>query len=152
MTAEGTVGAPTCFFNACILRYCLSKPLTLTSLSCSLNAVLYQASRCGTPSLALLQFFFIHFFISIAVLENVLPDAGLQKRATFSTLNVGLDGTGNQTRSTCVASSGTNRSAIHYALWVTCFEMRQIAGMCRGRTTKKKKFVAFFIIMYNNDK
>jgi hypothetical protein len=38
-----------------------------------------------------------HFIISIAVLENVLLDAGLQKRATFSTLNVGLAGTGNQT-------------------------------------------------------
>jgi hypothetical protein len=38
-----------------------------------------------------------HFIISIAVLENVLLDAGLQKRDTFSTLNVGLAGTGNQT-------------------------------------------------------
>jgi hypothetical protein len=57
----------------------------------------------------------ICFIISIAVLENVPPDAGLQKRATFSTLNVGLDGTGNQSQDTSVASSGTNRSAIHYA-------------------------------------
>jgi hypothetical protein len=32
---------------------------------------------------------------SIAVLENVPPDVELQKRATFSTLNVGLAGTGN---------------------------------------------------------
>jgi hypothetical protein len=56
-----------------------------------------------------------HFIIAIAVLENVPPDAGLQKIATFSTLNVGLAGTGNQTRATCMASSGTNRSAIHYA-------------------------------------
>jgi hypothetical protein len=55
------------------------------------------------------------FIISIAVLENVPPDAGLQKRATFSTLNVGLAGTGNQTRATCVASSVARRSAIHYA-------------------------------------
>jgi hypothetical protein len=31
-----------------------------------------------------------HFIISIAVLENVPPDAGLQKRVTFSTLNVGI--------------------------------------------------------------
>jgi hypothetical protein len=60
--------------------------------------------------------FLTHFIISIAVLENVPPDAGLQKRATFSTLNVGLAGTGNRSRATCVASSGTNRSAIHYAL------------------------------------
>jgi hypothetical protein len=51
-----------------------------------------------------------HFVISIAVLENVPPDTGLQNRATFSTLNVGLAGTGNQSRATC-----TNRSAIYYA-------------------------------------
>jgi hypothetical protein len=36
-----------------------------------------------------------YFIISIAVLKNVPPDTGLQKRATFSTLNVGLVGTGN---------------------------------------------------------
>jgi hypothetical protein len=56
-----------------------------------------------------------HFIISIAVLENVPPEAGLQKRATLSTLNVGLAGTGNQTGATCVESSGASRSAIHYA-------------------------------------
>jgi hypothetical protein len=55
-----------------------------------------------------------HFIISIAVLENT--NVGLQKRDTFSTLNVGLAGTGNRTRATCEASSGTNRSAIHYTL------------------------------------
>jgi hypothetical protein len=59
--------------------------------------------------------FLTHFIISIALLENVPPDAGLQKRATLSTLNVGLAGTGNRTRSTCVASSVARRSAIHYA-------------------------------------
>jgi hypothetical protein len=32
------------------------------------------------------------FIISIAVLENVPPDTGLQKRTTFSTLKVGLSG------------------------------------------------------------
>jgi hypothetical protein len=56
-----------------------------------------------------------HFMISIAVLENVPADAELQKRATFSTLIMGLAGSGNQTRATCIASSGTDRSAIHYA-------------------------------------
>jgi hypothetical protein len=101
------------FFNACILRYYLSK--LLTSLSCSLNAVfpglkMWDTFACNTTKKL------IHFIISIAVLENVPPDAGLQKRATFSTLNVGLTGTGYQTLATCVASSGTNRSAIHYAL------------------------------------
>jgi hypothetical protein len=66
--------------------------------------------------LALLQFFLAPYIISILVLENVLPDAGFHKRATFSTLNVGLVGTGKQTRATCVAKSGTNRSVIHNAL------------------------------------
>jgi hypothetical protein len=88
------------FFNACILRYYLSRPLT--SLSCSLNAVfpglkLWDAFTCAKAN------FLTHFIISIAVLENVPPGAGLQKRANFSTLNVGLPGTGNRTRDTCVA-------------------------------------------------
>jgi hypothetical protein len=39
--------------------------------------------------------FLTHLIISIAVLENVPPDAGLHKRTTFSTLNIGLAGTGN---------------------------------------------------------
>jgi hypothetical protein len=82
--------------------------------SCSLNAVfpglkMWDTFACATAK------FLTHFIISIAVLENVPPDEGLQKRATFSTLNVGLAGTGNRPRATCVASSGTNRSALHYA-------------------------------------
>jgi hypothetical protein len=54
------------------------------------------------------------FIISIAVLENVPLDAGIQKRANFFTLIVGLAGTWDQTRATCVASSSVNRSAFHY--------------------------------------
>jgi hypothetical protein len=78
-------------FNVCILRYYLSKPLT--SLSCSLNTVfpglkMWDTFACATA------IFLAHFIISIAVLENVPPDAGLQKRATFSTLTVGLPGPG----------------------------------------------------------
>jgi hypothetical protein len=38
--------------------------------------------------------FLSHFIISIAVLDKVTPEAGLQKRAIFSTLNIGLSGTG----------------------------------------------------------
>jgi hypothetical protein len=49
--------------------------------------------------------FLTHFIISIAVLENVPPDAGLQKTTE----------TGNQTQATCLAGSVTRRSAIHYA-------------------------------------
>jgi hypothetical protein len=57
--------------------------------------------------------FLIQLYSAIATC-NVLPDAGLQKRANFSTLIVGLAGTGNRTRATCVAGTGTNCSAIHY--------------------------------------
>jgi hypothetical protein len=47
--------------------------------------------ECGIPRPQdATAIFFTHFIISIAVLENVPPDAGLQKRATFSTLNLGL--------------------------------------------------------------
>jgi hypothetical protein len=44
----------------------------------------------------------------------VPPGAGLQKRAHFSQLIVGLAETGDQTRATCVAASRNNRSAIHF--------------------------------------
>jgi hypothetical protein len=57
---------------------------------------------------------FVQQYSAIAVLENVPPGAGLQKRSNFSTLIVGPAGTGDQTRATCVAGSGNNRSAIHY--------------------------------------
>jgi hypothetical protein len=57
-----------------------------------------------------------HIIISVAVVENVPYDAGLQKRATFSTLNVGMAGTGNQARANYVVSSVTYRSAIHYSI------------------------------------
>jgi hypothetical protein len=40
--------------------------------------------------------------------------AGLQKRAFYPTLIVGLAGTEDQTQATGVAGSGVNRSAIHY--------------------------------------
>jgi hypothetical protein len=59
---------------------------------------------CAKPGLRYCKFL-THFIISIAVLENVPPDAGLQKRATFSTLNVGLAGIGDRAQATCVASS-----------------------------------------------
>jgi hypothetical protein len=69
-----------------------------------------QASRGETPLLAILQKKLTHFIISIAVLENVPPDGGLQKRATFSTVNIGLAGTGNRPRATCLrGKQGTKR-------------------------------------------
>jgi hypothetical protein len=95
--------------------------------------------------LALLQFFLTKFIISIALLENVPPDTGLQKRATFTTLNVGLAGTGNRARATCVAISGTTRSAIHYAcrIWFIQFFQHACSDLslsCDILQTEKLKF------------
>jgi hypothetical protein len=101
-----------------MFQYYLSKPLT--SLSCSLNAV-FPGLKMWDTFACLLQKKLTHFIISIAVLENVPPGAGLQKKSTFSTPNVGLSGTGNRTRATCVASSGTSRSAIRQFLSILRF-------------------------------
>jgi hypothetical protein len=101
-----------------------------------MNDMMWDTFACATST------FLTHFIISIAVLENVPPDAGLQKRDTFSTLNVGLAGTGNRTRATCVACSGTNRSAIHYALIPLFPTMLMLLNLLirsfRARASEKK--------------
>jgi hypothetical protein len=87
---------------------------------------MWDTFACATANLL------THFIFSIAVLENVPPDAGLQIRDTFSTLNIGLAGTGNRTQATCVASSGTTRSTIHYAYAyavVTCRKLTQCSAL-----------------------
>jgi hypothetical protein len=62
----------------------------------------------GTPLFLLLQIFYSTIQCNCTT-YNVPPGAGLQKRANFSTLILGLAGTGDQTRATCVARSGDNR-------------------------------------------
>jgi hypothetical protein len=66
----------------------------------------------GTPSL--LHIFFVIIIQCNCSACNVPQDAGLHKRANFSTLILGLAGTGDRTRVTCVAGSCNNSSAIHY--------------------------------------
>jgi hypothetical protein len=51
-----------------------------------------QDSKSRNTFACATEIFLTHFIISIAVLENVPLDAELQKRVTFSTLNVGLAG------------------------------------------------------------
>jgi hypothetical protein len=50
------------------------------------------------------------------MLKNGSPAQSYRKEPpfTFSTLIVGPDRSGDQTRATCVAGSGASRSAIHY--------------------------------------
>jgi hypothetical protein len=100
-----------------------------------------QASRCGTPSLSTVLtlksdsghrrqtrvcteqsnlkspqitcycIFFIQLYSAITVLATCPRTQGYRK--DFSTLNVGLARTGNQTQATCLAGSVARRSAIH---------------------------------------
>jgi hypothetical protein len=91
---------------------------------------------------------------------NVPPDAGIQKRANFSTIIVGLSGTGDQTRASKVAGSGTNRSAIHYdsfpAGYNSLVEYRPSSGgnvsLVNGQTDRilvpcpiSNSFIPFFL-------
>jgi hypothetical protein len=62
---------------------------------------MHSLSNLKSPQTLATANFLTHFIISIAVLENVPAEAGLQKKANFSTLNVGLARTGNRTRATC---------------------------------------------------
>jgi hypothetical protein len=55
-------------------------------------------------------------------------EAGLQKRANFPTLIIGLAGTGDQTRATCVAGSGANHSAIQYHSGVEKLSIRSYSS------------------------
>jgi hypothetical protein len=74
-----------------------------------------QYSRCRNIFAFDSALFFIFLCSAIAVLRGRVPlYAGLQKRANLSTPTVGLAGTEDQTRATCVAGSIDNRSAIHY--------------------------------------
>jgi hypothetical protein len=72
-----------------------------------------QASRCRNTFAFATAFFYITVQCNCGAC-NVPPDAGLQKRANSSTLIVGLAGTGDRARATCVSGIGNNCSAIYY--------------------------------------
>jgi hypothetical protein len=97
------------------LRKWAEKAFASSTLVFHALVAMHSQSNVKSPQTLATANFLTHYIISIAVLENVPPDTELQKRATFSTLNVGLAGTGNRTRATCVAGSVARRSAIHYA-------------------------------------
>jgi hypothetical protein len=122
------------FFNACILRYYLSKPLT--TLSCPLNAVFpglkmrYTFAfdcfltfkvrpRTGVQPQSLNRLLATAIFLSNYTVQLQCLQRAHGRRVTekshFSTLNIGLSGTWNRTQATCLAGSVSRRSAIHYA-------------------------------------
>jgi hypothetical protein len=64
-TAEGTGGAPTCLTCLCFFFWITSRSTLLWPLTCEILRLTWtQASRCGTPLLALLQKNLTHFIIS----------------------------------------------------------------------------------------
>jgi hypothetical protein len=93
------------------------------------------------------SFAIAHFYlvmILIAVLVNVPPDAGFQKKANFSTLNVGLARTWYQTPDNCVTGSGSYRSAIHYdPSLVYNFTLNRVN--IQAATFVNYLFISFFI-------
>jgi hypothetical protein len=54
------------------------------------------------------------------------PGRRVTEKCHFSTLNVGLAGTGNRTQATCLAGSVSRRSAIHYAYFLTIYDRREL--------------------------
>jgi hypothetical protein len=68
------------FFSLGVLQY-FTQTWRNNSFRCLLRRLpglkMWDTFACATA------YFLTHFIISIAVLENVPPDAGLQKRATF---------------------------------------------------------------------
>jgi hypothetical protein len=89
--------------------------------------------------------------ISIAALDNVPPDARLQKKSTISTLNFGLDGMGNRARFTCLASSGTIRSAIHYASLFSLSLFLIILFFFLSLSLSLSLYFPYFNLDFNND-
>jgi hypothetical protein len=67
-----------------------------------------QASGCENTFAFATAIFFYQTIQCNCSACNVPPDTGLQKRATFSTLIIGLARTGNRTRANCVAGSGAS--------------------------------------------
>jgi hypothetical protein len=65
--------------------------------------------------------FLSNYTVELQCLQRA-PGRRVTEKSHFSTLNVGLAGTGNQTQATCLAGSVSRRSAIHYAFLqgVTC--------------------------------
>jgi hypothetical protein len=58
--------------------------------------------------------FLSNYTVQLQCLQSA-PGRRVTEKSQFSTLNVGLDGTGNRTQATCLAGSVSRRSAIHYA-------------------------------------
>jgi hypothetical protein len=103
------------FFSRGVLRY-----FTQTWRNNSFRCLLQRLPRpqdVGHLCLRYCKFFNLFYNLNCSAWERATWRRVTEK-SYFSTLNVGLAGTGNRTQATCLAGSVTRRSAIHYALVV----------------------------------
>jgi hypothetical protein len=73
----------------------------------------HRQSNLKSPQTTCYYNIFIQLYSAIAV--SACAGRRVTEKCHFSTLNVGLAGTGNQTQATCLAGSVSRRSEIHYA-------------------------------------
>jgi hypothetical protein len=104
------------FFSWGVLQY-FTQTWRNNSFQCLLRR-LPRPQDVGHLRLRYCKFFNPFYNLNCSARERA-PLCRVTEKSHFSTLNVGLAGTGNRTQATCLAGSVTRRSAIHYAL--TCF-------------------------------
>jgi hypothetical protein len=100
------------FFSRGVLQY-----FTQTWRNNSFRCLLWPLPRpqdVGYLCLRYCRFFNLFYNLNCSAWERA-PWRRVTEKSHFSTLNLGLTGTGNQTRATCMAGSIDRRSALHYA-------------------------------------
>jgi hypothetical protein len=102
------------FFSRGVLRY-----FTQTWRNNSFRCLLRRLPR--PQDVGHLRLRYCNFFNPFYNLNCSARERGVTEKCHFSTLNVGLAGTGNRTQATCLAGSVTRRSAIHYAYLISHF-------------------------------
>ncbi len=100
------------FFSRGVLRY-FTQTWRNNSFRCLLRR-LPRPQDVGHLRLRYCKFFNPFYNLNCSARERA-PWRRVTEKCHFSTLNVGLAGTGNRTQATCLAGSVTRRSAIHYA-------------------------------------
>jgi hypothetical protein len=100
------------FFSRGVLRY-FTQTWWNNSFWCLLR---HLPSPQDVGHLRLRSYKFVNPFYNLnCSAQERVPWRRVTEKSHFSTLNVGLAGTGNRTQATCSAGSVTRRSAIHYA-------------------------------------
>jgi hypothetical protein len=107
----------TFFFSRGVLRYFIQ-----TWQNNSFWCLLRRLSRPQDVGHLCLRYckFFISFYDHNCSAQERAPCCRVTEKSHFSTLNVGLAGTGNRTQATCLEGNVTRRSSIRYAFDFQC--------------------------------